>query len=137
MEKFDYSKTYKTSARLITKFGNNVKMTREADMSEWDRIYDPVKEVFHWTNKTSGITQIDEPEDIVFNADGVFVNVDEALLSNSLVNRSDKMLLTVEIPAPRVGDIFEGHNGINYKYAAHEEINPAGKAVLYKIALRI
>jgi hypothetical protein len=136
MAKFNYQKTLATSQRLINKFGNPITMTRAYNASQWDRVYDPVTESFTWTNTTTGASQSTEPADEVTIADGALVGIDEELLENSLVKKSDSKLLVVGIDEPQVGDTFIV-NGKVYAYIAHISINPAGVNVLYKVALRI
>lgn len=137
MAKFDYNKTLATSKRLITKFGNTVKLVRDADLNLWERIYDPVSEDFQWKNRVSGQVVDTKPPDEEYSGDGVIVGIEDNLLQNKLVKSSDKVILIIGIPEPTTGDTFYAYDGVAYSYVMHEKVNPAGIALLYKIVVRI
>jgi len=136
MDKFDYQKTLATAVQLLNKFGSVVFKQSAYDTSLWEKEYDPVTGSFTWTNIASGAEQTVEPEDDIEEADGVVVvNISDELLENSLVKRSDRELLIIGIKEPVAGDTFTVNN-VKYKYIAHDTVNPAGTALLYKIAVR-
>ena len=138
MAKFDYDRVIsQTVLPALEKYGNPVILTRDADMSLWERTYDPVTEEFSWENRNTGQIVQTEPEDEKYTGDGVFTNIDSDMLENSLVKSSDKMLLIQAIPSPKVGDRFTDHSGKVYQYVADMNISPGGTSVLYKIAVRI
>ena len=136
MAKKDYSKTQATVRRLLNKFGNTQTVTRSYSADEWTREYDPVTEEFVWTNNSTGATQTTEPEDQIETADGVLVDIEDSMLSDSLIKKSDSMLLILDISEPRVGDTYTV-NGKKYEYITHMTVNPAGTTCLYKIVLRL
>ena len=135
-DKFDYSKTLTLVQKLLYKFGTTQTVTRSFSSSTWTRSYNPVTEVFTWTNTSTGATQTTEPSDVTETADGVLVRIGENLLKNTLVKQSDSMLIIVDISEPQVGDLFTV-NGKTYEYITHTSVSPANINVLYKIALRI
>jgi len=138
MAKFDYDRiVVNTVLPSLEKYGNPISLVRDADLSLWDREYDPITEEFSWTNKQTGQVVTTEPEDDTYTGDGVFVQMSDELLSNTLVKASDKVLLVQAIPTPKTGDRVVDHAGITYQYVTHIPISPGGTNVLYKIAVRL
>lgn len=137
MAKFNYDKTLATARRLLEKFGNPVSLTRDADPSLWEQKYDPVTEDMLWVNKNTGAEQSQEPPDTIYIKDGVFIGISEEQLADNIVRASDRTLLIEGIPEPKIGDVFLSHNGIQYSYVSHKEVNPAGTSLLYKIVVRV
>lgn len=136
MAKFNYDNTVAVSTTLIEKFGNPITQTRGYDEAVWSRQYIPSTESFVWTNSSTGATQETEPSDDVNIANGVLVGIEDSLLSNSLIKKSDSMLLTIGIDEPQVGDVFRV-SGKDYNYVTHITVNPAGTVCLFKIVLRV
>jgi len=132
----NYADTVLLVQGLLSKFGTSQIVTRSYSAEVWVRSYNPVTEAFTWTNNSTGAVQTTQPTDQVEIADGVLVGIGDSFLDNSLVRRSDSMLLILDISEPRVGDVYTV-NGKDYGYITHETVNPAGTACLYKIVLRV
>ncbi len=122
---------------LIEEFGQDVTRIRKTSTDTWEKKYNHVTFTNYWENTDTHEIVYEEPAETVETTikAGVFTDYKQEQIDDTLIQRGDKQLLTIEFDKPLLGDTY--NDGVNvYNYIDHETISPSTTVVLYKIQLR-
>lgn len=119
MTTFNYTKSAATALSLLTKFGEDVTVTRVTTGT-----YDPSTGANAVTTSTAMVK-------------GVVLDfgAGTSMVGGNMVTAGDKRLLLEAAAAPDMNDRFTA-NGMTYAPVSIGEVNPAGTVVLFDIHVR-
>jgi hypothetical protein len=137
---FDYNRiVVNTVIPQIADKGKDVILIREFSVDGvWSKKYDPITYEPYWENSETGEISYTEPTGYteIYTGKALMTNFEEEDFRDTSIQRGDVKLLSIELPAPRQGDVYTV-NDIRYVYVNHEKLAPGDTTVLYKIQVRI
>lgn len=123
MASFDYAKSAATSLRLLTKFGQNVTLTRPTTGA-----YDPAL-------STAPVTTVTETRKAVL-LDYDRINFGQTLQDGTRIQAGDRRcLMGADGSVPTTLD-YVTVGGVKYPIKVVKALNPAGTPVLYDMLIR-
>jgi hypothetical protein len=135
---FDYNAIRdEVAIPLIREFGQPVTLYRTEDTTTYTRHYDPTIMEYYWEDDL-GNRYDEEPSETQVEYEGMCIakSFDLKVIDGTLIQADDLLLIAVEIPRPREGDIFLV-NGIEYQHVQNMPSSPAGIDIVQKVQVRV
>lgn len=123
---------------LIQEFGQTITRTRIVDAGTFTREFFPDEGRYGYRDSATNTVVYEAPAATIstMTGEGVITDFRDELVDDSHILQGDKLLLTINLGTPQVGDIFTVQ-GVDYNYVNHETVSPGGTDVLYRIQLRV
>ena len=139
MATFDYASIRDNKVKpAIERFGQTITITRNEDLGNWTKSYNPVEMRYEWYNSDTLQTVYVEPAEtvVVYTGTGVLTNYTNEEIDDTNILRQDKKLLTIDLPQAQQGDIVT-IGTTDYAVASVKVISPGGVDVLYILQVRV
>jgi len=122
---------------LVEKFGVAITVERQ-DSSLWEKKYDPTDMVTFWENVNTQAISLTPPTGVptTYTANAVKTRFEKSEFAGTLIEQGDILLLVSELSVePQSGDVFIV-SSVRYTYVNHENVQPAGVNLMYKVQVR-
>lgn len=136
---YDYINLRDTVALpLIKEYGVPITLYRTEDTAVWVQSYDPVLMRHKWTNQDTleVVYEQPEPTQVEYVGYAVKTKFKQELVDGSRIQQDDILLIAVDIPEPKDGDVFLV-SGTEYNHVHTMPVEPGPTAVVYKIQVRV